>query len=486
MKRRAFLKALPIVAVGLNLDGSFARAATAPDPYCMSHTSNMNVLFINIDDLTAHALGCYGHPFCQTAHLDRFATEAMRFSRCYCQVPVPSASRRSFLTGLRPDATSVCQEADRMDPLVPEGTRWLSEILRQYNLHTVNIGNFLHCASATTPECTKSPGPDAAEQAAGPKPGPSTDNQEARLAAHVLAQLAKQKRQFFMSLCFSRSDAALQCPTEYIELYDLDAIPACDARPAADVNIPAVAKRLGRSHDVCRVDSEDPLTDEAARQAIRAYYASASFIDAQIGIVLQALEQTGLNNNTIVIIFSDNGIQLGEHGLWGRGTLFEQSTRVPLLVRVPGALPKGAVCDEIVELVDLLPTICELLVIPPPKGLEGTSFVPLLIEPHQPWKLAAFSVCSVAGHLGRSVRTKRWRYTDWQSGETSLRQFELYDLNADPWEQRNLAQEADYRNQRTILANLLQRGWRVADQRRDSGSPTPAALPLHQAGHILW
>ncbi|MHC4521636.1 MAG: sulfatase [Planctomycetota bacterium] len=311
------------------------------------------------------------------------------------------------------------------------------------------------------------------------------DGQKARLAAHLFGQLAKEKNPFFMSLGFSKPHTPLRCPKSYLDLYDLNDITGPSAAPEQDANIPAVAKRFGHNYDIFNSSFEGPVSDEAARQAIRAYYACVSFVDAQIGIVLAALDSAGLRDDTIVMIFSDHGFHLGEHGLWSKYTLFEQSTRVPLLVRVPG-VTKGASCDEIVELVDLLPTLCDLLVIPPPENLEGTSFVPLLADPRQPWKLAAFTDCAIADHIGRSVRTKRWRYTDWQSRQTSLRQFELYDLASDPWEQNNLALDASHRNQRTILANLLQRGWPVAHQRSPAESTEQAGFPAHAGRHILW
>jgi uncharacterized sulfatase len=179
---------------------------------------------------------------------------------------------------------------------------------------------------------------------------------------------------------------------------------------------------------------------------------------------LGALEREGLKDNTIVIIFSDHGFQLGEHGLWSKYTLFEQTTRIPLLIRVPGLTSKRTICDEIVELVDLLPTLCELLKMPQPSNLEGMSFVPLLRQPRQHWKRAAFTICPISGYVGRSVRTKRWRYSQWQSEKTNSKQAELYDLEADPSEQNNLANDPRYAKEVVRLAALLKAGWKVASQ----------------------
>jgi len=254
----------------------------------------------------------------------------------------------------------------------------------------------------------------------------------------------------------------LRCPKEYLDLYEFDQIPAPEAPAEKDRGIPAVAKRLGLNYDIFNRNYKHPVSSEAARRAVMAYYACSSFVDSQIGLVLEALDREGLKDSTIVIIFSDHGFQLGEHGLWSKYTLFEQSTRVPLLVRVPGAAANGAVCDQIVELVDLVPTLCELLNMSRPANLEGTSIVPLLSRPGQPWKKAAFTVCPIAGYVGRSVRTKRWRYAEWQSKKTDASEIELYDLKADPWEQNNLADDPERAKQVARLAALLKGGWRAA------------------------
>jgi uncharacterized sulfatase len=555
MKRRTFLKDIAAGVTGCSafplLSRSLAQTKSGAD---RSGTTSANVLLINIEDLNAEAVGCFGNPLVKTPHLDRFAKQGLRFSRCYCQAPMCNPSRSSFLTGLRPETTRVLANPDPMDQRLPDGAVSLPELLARKNLHTINIGKLFHHTWTSRKQmgtfdrlefCECPPGfqgqstglPRKMQDAISALPSPSfrysadpalekrmaelkkqrddvwgrvekgspaynraraifqqpmaniygdsglleeqeADGKKARLAAHILRELAAEKQPFFVSLGFSKPHTPLRCPKKYLDLYDLMYIPAPAAPPEQDENIPTVARRFGRNYDIFNDRYDGPVTSKAAREAVLAYYACVSFIDAQIGLMLETLEETGLAENTIVLIFSDHGFQLGEHGLWSKYTLFEQSTRVPLLVRVPGLTPAGATCDEIVELVDLLPTLCKLLSMTPPASIEGTSFVPLLSDPRQPWKKAAFTTCAIAGYRGHSVRTKRWRYTDWESKKTGAHEFELYDLDTDPWEQHNLAQNPKYRNRRTILANLLQRGWRGARSPADATAVPVTRLML--------
>lgn len=282
-----------------------------------------------------------------------------------------------------------------------------------------------------------------------------------------------------------------------------DADAADGAAPGAGQPLPEFLARQGVHCEVIAEPSLDPeiLADRHSQfflwidlsigegttpQTTDAYYGAVTSVDQQVGVWLDALKCRGLDDRTIVFIFGTHGVELGEHDCRGAQRLFEQATRVPLLVRVPGVTSHDTACDEIVELVDLFPTLCDLLLIPAPSGLEGTSLAPLLVDPRRPWKLAAFSTCTRDGAVGRSVRTKRWRYTDWQSSETALRRFELYDLDHDPAERINLALDGAYRNPRTILANLLQRGWYIAQQNPTMDAATAAAAPAHPAQHILW
>ncbi len=540
MDRRGFLKGLSGGAAGSFLPSFWAGPAGwgASKQSGTVDASKMNMLFIDIEDMTAASVGCFGNPLVKTPNLDRFAAEGIRFERCYCQAPMCNPSRTSFLTGLRPDTTRVYTNSDPMDQLLPQGTLSLPELLRKQDVYTINIGKLFHHTWTSNKQmsafgrlefCELPKGykgvstgyPQRLKQALKSLPEPrfrysadpaeekrlaelkakrdeiwrrtekdsrewnraramlqqpmanvvgdsglleeqEQDGQKARMAAHILGEMARQKKQFFLSVGFSRPHTPLRCPKTYLDLYDFEQIPVPQAPPEKDRDIPAVAKRFGRNYDIFNDLYKHPVTPEAARKAVMAYYACASFVDAQIGLVLKTLQREGLQDHTIVIIFSDHGFQLGEHGLWSKYTLFEQSTRIPLLMYVPGLVEKGAVCEEIVESVDLLPTLCELLKMPQPDNLEATSLVPLLSQPRQPWKKAAFTVCPIAGYVGRSVRTKRWRYAQWRAKKTDAQELELYDLQADPWEQNNLAHDPTYKERLAQLADLLKSGWKAA------------------------
>ncbi len=455
MKRRAFLKGCAVSLAGLARPDVLSPRVCAAPPAGMPDTSGMNVLLILVEGLTANAIGCYGNPEVRTPNLDRFATRAMRFTRCYCQTPMSGPSRNSLLTGLRPDPVGAVSDGP------PAGARSLPEMLRQYGFRDVGIGqpstgSRRRGISDRTGRCHD------VRRRRSETDQKRREQSTSRSVTRVLAESAEEGSPFFMSVDALSLRMPLRCPATFLDLYDPSRIPRPQAPTCQDRDIPAVARRFGRDDISLGSDDDGPMSEEVTRTTVLAYYACVSFVDAQIGAVLDALDRSPQCSDTIVGILSYHGFHLGEHGLWGARTLFEQSTRVPLLVRVPGVTTRQTVCDEIVELVDLLPTVCDLLAVPVPDGTEGRSFGPLLHDPLQPWKRAAFTVCAVDDHIGRSVRTKRWRYADWQSRTTSLRQFELYDLDTDPWEQINLALHPDYRNERTILANLLQRGWKAA------------------------
>jgi uncharacterized sulfatase len=198
---------------------------------------------------------------------------------------------------------------------------------------------------------------------------------------------------------------------------------------------------------------------DEARRAIAAYYACASMVDAGVGVLLDALDRTGLAASTIVVFLGDHGFHLGEHGLWSKYTLFESSTRAPLIVRVPGAKGNGRPCPRLVEFVDLVPTLCDLAGAAAPANVEGTSFRPLLNDPARAWKKGAYTWFGNKGEH-RSVRSERYRYAEWQHKGQTYREF--YDLQADPWETTNRVDDPALAAQVAEHKRLLDGGWKAA------------------------
>jgi iduronate 2-sulfatase len=206
------------------------------------------------------------------------------------------------------------------------------------------------------------------------------------------------------------------------------------------------------------------LTAEQARRLRHGYYACVSFVDAQIGRLLDALDRLGLRDNTIVVLWGDHGWHLGEHTLWGKQTNFEDATRAPLILSAPRTPAAGRKTDALVEFVDIYPSLCELAALPRPAHLEGTSFGPLLETPARAWKTAAFSQYPRPGLMGYSMRTDRHRLTLWQAlkDPTEVKAVELYDHQADPGEDRNIASLPENAALVQQLTQQLRLGWRGA------------------------
>lgn len=211
------------------------------------------------------------------------------------------------------------------------------------------------------------------------------------------------------------------------------------------------------------IPNEGPLPDELARKVRHAYFACCSYVDVQIGRLLDELDRRDLADKTVVLVWSDHGYQLGEHGMWCKHTNFETSLRVPLVIRAPGQKHRGASCEALVELIDTYPTLAELAGLPLPDHLDGTSFAPLLVDPQQPWKKAAFSQYYRNGCKGQSIRTDRFRYNEWRhmkAGDVVAR--ELYDHSKDPMENENVVAKPEYQNVIERLSRQLKSGWRAA------------------------
>jgi iduronate 2-sulfatase len=410
----------------------------------------VNVVFIVADDLNVE-LGTYGSPIVHTPSIDRLAARGVRFDRAYSQFPVCNPSRASFLSGRRPETTGVLNNTT--DPRKRlAGVTLLPEHFQKHGYKTIGMGKIAH---DTFPESVSWDVYEAAYGAkqvepkgwgiARAKEAELPDARLAQRAARLIEEFAGLR--FLLAVGFSRPHTPLVAPARYFELYPADRM----ALPRQAPELLALIPRTALPRDPSFRD----LTPAGARQARAAYFASVSFLDAQVGVILDALDRLQLWERTVVVLTSDHGFLLGEHGGWGKHGLFERIVRVPLIVAAPGA-KAGVSSPRLVELVDLFPTLASLARLPLPDGLEGASFAPLLAQPERPWKRAAFS-SDQRGQPAASVRTERYRYTRWPRREQ-----ELYDYDRDPDENRNLAADPAQAGIITEMRKVLEAGWRAS------------------------
>lgn len=417
-----------------------------------------NVLFIAADDLNT-ALGCYGHPVVKTPNIDRLASRGVRFDRAYCQFPLCGPSRASLLTGLRPDQTKVLGNNVDFRDHVPDAVT-LPQLFKNNGWYSAREGKMFHMnvpTEVTLPRFqderswnhSSSPGgPEAKstngelrrttrEQSFGMQWMATTDGKgqsDSNAAERALALLEQHRNEpFFLGLGFLRPHLPFVAPARFYDMYPLDRIPL-PVNPPGDLDdIPLAAKSVRPS-----IWNHMKMDERGIREARRGYYASTSFMDEQVGRVLDGLERMGLASNTIVVFWGDHGWSLGEHTHWQKMSLMEEVARVPLIIAAPGHAGNGKASRALVEFVDVYPTLADLCGLRAPQGLTGKSLRPLLDKPNAAHKKAAYTQIAFEDITGRSVRTDRYRYTRWTGkgdGE------ELYDHAKDPGEFRNLAQD---------------------------------------------
>jgi uncharacterized sulfatase len=428
-------------------------------------SASANILFIAVDDLAA-TLGCYGDVLAKTPNIDRLAATGVRFSRAYNQLPLCNPTRASIMTGRRPDTIQVYDLDQHFRQALPDVVT-LSQAFIQEGYFAGRVGKIYHYnvpASIGTdgfddpPSWQKTINPkgrDKSDEAlifnAEPHrkisaalswlaaEGEDDEQTDGMIATETIKMLEeKQKEPFFIAAGFFRPHTPFVAPKKYFDMYPLDEIrlPYAPEDDRADIPVPAFAHN-------CPIPNYG-LDELTCRKAVQAYYACVSFIDAQVGRILDALDSLGLAESTVVVFWSDHGYHLGEHGgTWQKRTLFEECAKAPLIIRAPGVKGNGQSCDRVVEFVDIYPTLLDLKGKPSQNGLEGRSLKPLLADPIAPWNgQAVTQILRPADDrlkepvMGRSIRTYRWRYTEWDEGRAGV---ELYDHHADPNEFRNLA-----------------------------------------------
>jgi len=406
-----------------------------------------NVVLIVVDDLNTR-VGAWGAPV-KTPAIDRLAARGVRFDRAYVQVAICSPSRVSMLTGWRPERTGVWQNED---PPRPSGAVPLQELFARAGLFTASIGKIYHSPGdfrwdlrEEHPEDVEERDPEAAGEGEGGlwvrAPGGDLDQPDGQRSRRAAALLARRARPLFLALGLVRPHVRWVAPERYFALYPPESL-ALSAYPADDLaDVPAIAvKTLPMPLPGLPLLGREPpglVRDPGfLRQAIAAYQACVSFADAQVAVVLDALDAGDRWKDTIVVLVGDNGFHLGEHGgLLRKDTLFEEALRVPLVIVAPGLPHPGAVVRTPVELLDLYPTLVQLFGLTPPAGLDGRSLVPLLTDPDAAGRGVARSWRRVQPpERGWTLRSERLRYTLWPDGSE-----ELYDRRGRDPESENLA-----------------------------------------------
>ncbi len=492
MQRRSFLGA------ALGAAGTWRLGA-------QESSTPLNVLFIAVDDLRPE-LGCYGNDTILTPNIDGLARRSLRFENAYCQSAVCGPSRASLITGLRPDTTKIWGNKTHFRATIPDLVT-LPQSFLQAGYYTQSIGKVLHGNTADRPSWSVPAWPAGGRQAGmqyvdeeqfrtmkaahpsrvwdGPEiptlewtklhswqapDAPDNALQDGQVADRSIQSLHQHRDEpFFLGVGFQKPHLPFTAPGKYFDLYDPAELPMPkDAqRP---VGAPPLAfTRWQELRGYTDIPREGPLPPGKTQELIHGYYAATSYMDAQAGRVLDALEDLGLAERTVVMFFGDHGWHLGEHDLWAKTMNLEIDARSPLMLHVPGMRTGGQSCDRLVELIDMYPTLCEACQVKASGSLEGLSMMPLLENPQQPWKSAAFTQIPrpyLANedweHMGYSIRTDRHRYTEWVTQDGTLAERELYDLANSRLESVNLAGQPESRPLVAELSAQLKAGWRAA------------------------
>ncbi|MBT3199305.1 MAG: sulfatase [Phycisphaerales bacterium] len=440
----------------------FLRAATP--------AKKLNVLFIAVDDLRPE-LGCYGHKWIKSPNIDKLAAGGTVFNRAYCQVAVCGASRASLLTGLRPTPKRFLTYYTHAEKDAP-GVMTLPGEFRKNGYECISNGKIFHHRNDTEKQSWTDPawrprvggavcldpkskklkggkknrgpwfeGPDVPDNAYG-------DGQTADKTIQDLKKMKKSGKPFFLACGFYKPHLPFYAPKKYWDMYDREKIALAENRDRPK-NAPKMLKGSGEIHSYHNRNLK--YNSDAWHAAGRhGYYACVSYIDAQVGKVLNTLDELGLRDSTIVILWGDHGWHLGEHNFWGKHNVMHLATNSPMIVSAPGH-KGGQTSERLTEFVDIYPGLCELAGIKPQnKGLQGTSFAPLMKAPDRPWKKAAFSKYGPAV----SLITDRHNYAEFKNGERML-----YDLKADPAENVNIAEDPKNKDLVASLAKMLHAGY---------------------------
>ncbi len=507
MQRRQFLKKTGAGIASLVCAGAYS---------CQPSSNNSsNILFINIEDLSTN-LGCYDKPYIKSPNIDKLASRGTIFDRAYTNQPVCAASRSSYLTGLRPETTGVdypysCYFVKEIAPNHYTFAQYFHEKgykIRNFGKihHGKDLDEEIHpCIDSNAPSYhnpenlkklknrdRNSQNPPFAElppyDTADRPDDHWRDGQNTEALLRELENISENEKPFCFSIGFHKPHLPLSAPKKYWELYNREEIPLADYRQRPE-GAPDIAynrynlKQYTWEHDNPKKQFS-PGYDRLLRHA---YFACVSFIDAQIGKIMDKLEDMGKLDNTIIVLIADHGFHTGELNHWGKASLFEPSLQVPMIITTPDSNNRNQRTQGLVELVDIMPTIIDLAGYEKPDYMEGTSMKPLLQNPKRKWKSAVFSRQTsdiLSRKRGLSIRTKRYRYVEWKNVLTDeILELELYDLEKDPHQTKNIAHDPANSDLIERLSKQLDNGWKKAlPEGIENHADNPPAPPPYAWG----
>jgi len=470
------------IALGLALLMLDPASARADD----TSTGHPNILLLLVDDLKP-ALGCYGDPYAKTPHLDQLAARGLKFDLAYCNQAVCAPSRFTLMLGAHSTATGLYGLGHKLRRSMPEAVT-MPQFFAQHGYHTESMGKIFHIGHGNEgdPESFSVPhfhdkvieylDPASTEGGKLTREEAYFTNQkldqirslprgaafeatnsrdedyaDGRVAAEAIKRLRVAKTRkgpFFMAVGFVRPHLPFSAPQRYWDLHDPSKFPLSPF-PDHPKGSPGIAhKRAGEIAMYSPVPPKnEDYTEKLKRQLVHGYYASVSYMDAQIGKVMTELDRLGLDSNTIVVLWGDHGFHLGDLGIWTKHTNYEQANRIPLVIVAPGVTAKGGSTRQLAESVDLFPTLAELSGLPQPEvpqPMSGKSLLPVLKDPEIRVRDHAFHCYPRRGGvIGRAIRTERYRMVEWKKpgAPAKTAQFELYDYGESSVEQLNLAKE---------------------------------------------
>jgi iduronate 2-sulfatase len=477
-----------------------------------------NVLLICVDDLKP-LLGCYGTPTIHSPNIDRLAARGVRFERAFANQAVCAPSRNALMTGLRPQTIGIYDLGTNFRQAVPDAVT-VAQYFQRHGYRTEAMGKIMHVGhgnhedpgSWSVPHWGPKAGPAGGYMLTENRP-PQLTREEARFLSapvdpsklprgaatecadvpdnaypdgliadeavrRLKAAKAKPGEPWFIAVGFLKPHLPFCAPKRYWDLYDPAAFPL-PALKEPPIGAPKFAPTTwGELRQYSDIPAIGPLDDAKIRHLIHGYHAAVSFMDAQLGRVLDAVDAQGFAPNTIIVLWGDHGWHLGDHGMWCKHTNYEQAARIPLIVVAPGVAKAGITTGALVETVDLYPTLCELAGLPVLAGLDGASFVAALRDPAAATKEAVLHVYPRGQMMGRAVRTARHRLVEWKEPGTPAESavLELYDYEADPAETRNLAAEqpAIVAQLRAILAQQSEAKPQVGAGKKAGAKPAAA------------